>query len=75
MPNGTAPTTNVLTTTNQYLAGYWMDLVLRDNYFFGKVMQKEMRKSWRGSQALIPKLYGYVKSVLIYGEVPNYAIA
>lgn len=57
MPNGSVPNTNVLTTTNQYLAGYWMDLVLRDNYFFGKVMQKEMRKQWRGSQALIPIKY------------------
>lgn len=51
------PSTNVLATTNQYLARYWMDLVLRDNYFFGKVMSREMRKQWRGSQALIPMKY------------------
>ncbi len=51
------PSTAVLATTNQYLARYWMDLVLRDNYFFGKVMGKEMRKSWRGAQALIPIKY------------------
>lgn len=51
------PSQQVLSTTNQHLARYWMDLVLRDNYFFGKVMSREMRKSWRGSQALIPIKY------------------
>lgn len=51
------PSQNILATTNQYLARYWMDLVLRDNYFFGKVMGREMRKQWRGAQALIPMKY------------------
>ncbi len=49
------PSANILTTTNQYLAGYWVDLVLRDNYFFGKIMQNTER--WRGSQVLIPIKY------------------
>ena len=34
-----------------------MDLTLRDNYFFGKVMSREMRKGWKGAQALIPMKY------------------
>ena len=34
-----------------------MDLTLRDNYFFGKVMSREMRKGWKGSQAVIPMKY------------------
>lgn len=44
------PNLNVTTTTNQYLAPFWVDLVLRDNYFFGKIMQKT--KKWDGSQML-----------------------
>ena len=32
-----------------------MDLVLRDNYFFGKIMQKT--KKWNGSQMLFPIKY------------------
>ena len=43
------------TTTNQYLAPGWVDLVLRDNYFFGKIMQRT--KKWQGSQELIPIKY------------------
>ena len=31
-----APTVNVTTTTNQYLAPKWVDQVLRDNRFFAK---------------------------------------
>ncbi len=49
------PNVNVTTTTNQYLAPFWTDLVLRDNYFFGKIMQKT--KKWDGSQMLFPIKY------------------
>lgn len=49
------PNVNVQTTTNQYLAPFWTDLVLRDNYFFGKIMQKT--KKWEGSQMLFPIKY------------------
>ncbi|MDE2232912.1 MAG: hypothetical protein KGJ90_02155 [Patescibacteria group bacterium] len=51
------PSTNVLATTNQYLARYWVDITLRDNYFFAKVMSREMRRQWKGSQVLIPFKY------------------
>lgn len=51
------PTQLLLSTTNQHLAKYWMDLVLRDNYFFGKVMSREMRRQWKGSQTVIPMKY------------------
>jgi hypothetical protein len=44
------PGVNVTTTTNQYLAPYFVDLVLRDNYLFGKLMSKT--KKWNGSQML-----------------------
>lgn len=107
------PGVNVTTTTNQYLAPQWVDLTLRDNYFFGKIMQKT--KKWNGSQMLHPikyqkgissvafngfdllpitqqpvsvnmtfyptfkkvltQLTDVVKSFLIHGETPNYAIA
>lgn len=50
-----APGVNVTTTTNQYLAPFWVDLVLRDNYFFGKLMSKT--KKWDGSQMLSPIKY------------------
>lgn len=49
------PNVNVTTTTNQYLAPFWVDLILRDNYFFGKMMQKT--KSWNGSQGVFPIKY------------------
>lgn len=49
------PGVNVTTTTNQYLAPFWTDLVLRDNYFFGKIMQKT--KKWNGAQMLFPIKY------------------
>jgi hypothetical protein len=52
MAGGIAPNINVTTTTNQYLAPRWVDLVLRDNFFFGKLMQKT--KKWNGSQMLFP---------------------
>lgn len=49
------PGVNVTTTTNQYLAPFWVDLVLRDNYFFGKIMSRT--KKWDGSQMLFPIKY------------------
>jgi hypothetical protein len=49
------PNVNITTTTNQYLAPFWVDQVLRDNYFFGKLMQKT--KKYEGSQMLIPIKY------------------
>ena len=49
------PNVNVTTTTNQYLAPFWVDLVLRDNYFFGKILQDT--KKWNGAQMLFPIKY------------------
>lgn len=49
------PGVNVTTTTNQYLAPFWTDLVLRDNYFFGRIMQKT--KKWNGAQMVMPIKY------------------
>ena len=49
------PNVTVSSTTNQYLAPYWVDQVLRDNYFFGRVMRKT--KKFGGSQELIPIKY------------------
>lgn len=49
------PGVNITTTTNQFLAPFWVDQVLRDNYFFGKIMQKT--KKWDGSQMLFPIKY------------------
>lgn len=49
------PGVNVTTTTNQYLAPSWVDQILRDNYFFGKIMQKT--KKWNGAQMLLPIKY------------------
>lgn len=49
------PNVNITTTTNQYLAPAWVDLVLRDNFFFGKVLSKT--KKWNGSQMLFPIKY------------------
>ncbi|MDE2233291.1 MAG: hypothetical protein KGJ90_04140 [Patescibacteria group bacterium] len=66
-----APGLNVQTTTNQYLAPYWADGVLRDNYFFGRLMQQTKR--WDGVWMLFPRLIGELKLALIYGENPNLA--
>lgn len=49
------PNVNVQTTTNQYLAPRWVDQVLRDNLFFGKILSKV--EKWKGSQMLIPMKY------------------
>lgn len=49
------PNINITTTTNQYLAPRWVDQVLRDNYFFGKVLSKV--EKWNGSQMLFPIKY------------------
>lgn len=49
------PNVNVTTTTNQYLAPAWVDQVLRDNFFFGKILEKT--EKWNGSQMLFPIKY------------------
>lgn len=49
------PSVNVQVTTNQYLAPMWVDLTLRSNAFFGKIMEKTKR--WDGSQMLFPIKY------------------
>lgn len=49
------PTVNITTTTNQYLAPSWVDQVLRDNFFFGRVLSNT--KKWDGSQMLFPIKY------------------
>lgn len=49
------PGVNITTTTNQYLAPAWVDQVLRDNFFFGKIL--ENTKKWNGSQMLFPIKY------------------
>ncbi len=49
------PGVNITTTTNQYLAPRWVDLVLRDNFFFGEILKKT--KQWDGSQMLFPMKY------------------
>ena len=53
--NPLAPTVNINSTTNQYLAPVWVDQVLRDNMFFGEVMGRT--KKWDGSQMLFPEKY------------------
>ena len=55
MAGGTAPNVTIQSVTNQYLARKWYDLTLRDNYFFGKLMEKT--KKWDGSQMLFPFKY------------------
>lgn len=49
------PNVNITTTTNQYLAPAWVDQVLRDNFFFGKILEKT--EKWNGSQMLFPIKY------------------
>ncbi len=49
------PNVNITTTTNQYLAPFWVDQILRDNYFFGKILGNT--KKWDGSQMLFPMKY------------------
>lgn len=49
------PGLNIQTTTNQYLAPAWVDQVLRDNFFFGRVLSKT--ENWNGSQMLFPIKY------------------
>jgi hypothetical protein len=50
-----APTVNVITTTNNYLAPKWVDQVLRDNLFFAKMLKKP--EAWRGAQMNFPVKY------------------
>lgn len=47
-----SPNMTIQTVTNQYLAPHWWDLVLRDNYFFAKILKKT--EKWNGSQMLFP---------------------
>lgn len=49
------PNVNITTTTNQYLAPAWVDQILRDNFFFGKILSKT--EKWNGSQMLFPIKY------------------
>lgn len=49
------PGVNITTTTNQYLAPAWVDQVLKDNRFFGMVLEKT--EKWNGSQMLFPIKY------------------
>ena len=63
MADPTAPSLNIQTTTNQYLAPAWVDLVLKDNFFFGEVLGNT--KKWDGSQMLFPKLYAFVNQLVV----------
>lgn len=49
------PGVNITTTTNQFLAPAWVDQVLRDNAFFGQILEKVER--WKGSQMNFPIKY------------------
>ena len=49
------PTSIIQTTTNQYLAPFWVDQTLKDNLFFGEILGKT--KKWDGSQMLFPIKY------------------
>ncbi len=49
------PNVTLQATTNQYLAPFWVDQILRDNFFFGKVLGNT--KKWSGSQMLFPIKY------------------
>lgn len=49
------PGVNITTTTNNYLAPSWVDQILRDNYFFGKIMQKT--KKFEGATHVQPIKY------------------
>jgi hypothetical protein len=52
---GIAPGVNITSYTNQFLAPFLVDGVLRDNKFFGMMMEKT--KKWNGSQVLVPLKY------------------
>ncbi len=49
------PNVNITATTNQYLAPAWVDQILRDNFFFGRILEKT--EKWDGSQMLFPIKY------------------
>lgn len=52
------PNVNVQATTNQYLAPMWTDQVLRDNSWFGFILDSSrLAKKWEGSQLLFPIKY------------------
>lgn len=48
-----------------------VDTVLRANRFTVNMLTKTKR--FRAATQDFPKLYGELKSILIYGETPNYA--
>ena len=50
-----------------------VDTVLRSNTFATKMLSKTKR--FGAATMDFPKLYGELKSILIYGETPNYALA
>jgi hypothetical protein len=50
-----SPNANITSTTNQYLAPAFVDQVLRDNLFFGKIL--ENTEKWSGAQMLFPVKY------------------
>ena len=51
------PNVTIQATTNQYLAPFWVDQILRDNRFFAELMSKT--KKYDGSQMLFPKLFSF----------------
>lgn len=53
--NPLAPNMTVQSFTNQYLAPALTDLILRDNFFFGEILQN--MEKWNGSQMLEPIKY------------------
>lgn len=67
------PNSFVTSTTNQYLTPSWVDIVLRDNFFFGELLKNA--RTFKGSQVLQPLISAAVKLGLIYGETPNCAFA
>ena len=71
---GNQPNSFVTATTNQYLTPSFMDIVLRDNFFFGELLRNS--RTFKGSQVLQPLIQrAAVKLGLIYGETPNCAFA
>ncbi len=51
-----------------------VDTVLRANEFTTRIMTKDTKK-FRAATEDFPLTSGEIKSTLIYGEVPNYALA
>ena len=49
------PNSFVTSTTNQYLTPSWVDIVLRDNFFFGELLKNA--RTFKGAQVLQPFKY------------------